>query len=293
MRTEVQVASIPPKADLILIQRKKNVGSGWTEEQKLRLADGLGDLVADQILAEVKIRESLNEKTLSWLSMYDALYLDTAKLDRHQLRSVIISAITPRKEFLERYFFKPVGPAGVYESVPYWGGPVRLIVLNDLANEPQNAPLKCFASRMDEQKKAFETIMRTELFKISEAFGQIVAGLWRLKMKGSMETPGMEEITPEYVIELGKKWIASMMEATPDQELFSLPRFEQRLVREHQDGRQKEGALILTRLLQYRFGTVPEWADDKISKAELPSLEHWSLRIFDAQSLEDVFSDKS
>ncbi len=56
--------------------------------------------------------------------------------------------------------------------------------------------------------------------------------------------------------------------------------------------RQEGEARILTRQLQRRFGTVPDWANEKIAKADLSSLEEWSLRIFDAQSLDDVFSDK-
>ncbi|MEO5329750.1 MAG: DUF4351 domain-containing protein, partial [Magnetococcus sp. THC-1_WYH] len=59
-----------------------------------------------------------------------------------------------------------------------------------------------------------------------------------------------------------------------------------------QEGEQIGEAKILTLQLQRRFGTVPEWASEKIAKAELPSIEEWSLRIFDAQSLDDVFSDK-
>ncbi|MEO5329363.1 MAG: DUF4351 domain-containing protein, partial [Magnetococcus sp. THC-1_WYH] len=59
-----------------------------------------------------------------------------------------------------------------------------------------------------------------------------------------------------------------------------------------QKGRQEGEATILTRLLQRRFGTVPDWASEKIAKAELPSLEEWSLRFVDAQSLDDVFSGK-
>ncbi|MBF0144796.1 MAG: DUF4351 domain-containing protein [Magnetococcales bacterium] len=48
----------------------------------------------------------------------------------------------------------------------------------------------------------------------------------------------------------------------------------------------------MTRQLQRRFGTIPDWASEKVSKADLSSLEDWSLRIFDAQSLDEVFSDK-
>ncbi|HAT50227.1 MAG TPA: hypothetical protein DCS88_07825 [Alphaproteobacteria bacterium] len=49
---------------------------------------------------------------------------------------------------------------------------------------------------------------------------------------------------------------------------------------------------MLSRLLQRRFGTIPGWANEKIAQAEPSLLEDWSLRIFDAQSLDDVFSDK-
>ncbi|MEO5327446.1 MAG: DUF4351 domain-containing protein [Magnetococcus sp. THC-1_WYH] len=305
VRVEVPVVPAPPVADLILIQRKKGSGNGWTQEQHLRLADGLRDLDADQILVELKITESLNEKTLTWLSLYDALYLDMAKLERHQLRSVIISSITPRKEFLARHSFKPMDPVGVYECIPPWGGVVRLIFLNELADEPYNAPLKCFASRQDEQKKAFETIKHAGLITISAAFGQIVVGLWRLKMKGALNSPEMENITPEYVTQLGREWLDFLIDTTPEEELFSLPKFEHRLAQEHRNGHtegerdgKKEGekkgeAKILTRQLQRRFGSIPDWASEKITQAELPSLENWSLRIFDAQTLDDVFSDKT
>ncbi|MBF0147953.1 MAG: Rpn family recombination-promoting nuclease/putative transposase [Magnetococcales bacterium] len=60
-----------------------------------------------------------------------------------------------------------------------------------------------------------------------------------------------------------------------------------------QEGRQKEAASMLMRQLQRRFGTVSDWANEKISKADLQSLEEWSLRIFDAQSLDDVFLDNA
>ena len=97
VRWEVPVITLPPKADIVLIQRKEH---GRTEEQRMLLADGLRDLDVDHILAELKITESLNEETLSWVSMYGTLYRDTINLKRYQLRSVIISAITPRREYL-------------------------------------------------------------------------------------------------------------------------------------------------------------------------------------------------
>ncbi|MBF0139045.1 MAG: Rpn family recombination-promoting nuclease/putative transposase [Magnetococcales bacterium] len=57
-----------------------------------------------------------------------------------------------------------------------------------------------------------------------------------------------------------------------------------------QRGERKEAAKMLTRQLQRRFGSVPDWANEKIAKADQSSLEEWSLRIFDTRSLDDVFS---
>ena len=59
-----------------------------------------------------------------------------------------------------------------------------------------------------------------------------------------------------------------------------------------QRGEQRGEARMLTRLLQCRFGTVPDWVNEKVAKAELSSLEEWGLRFVDAQSLEDVFSSR-
>ncbi|MBF0419891.1 MAG: DUF4351 domain-containing protein [Magnetococcales bacterium] len=58
-----------------------------------------------------------------------------------------------------------------------------------------------------------------------------------------------------------------------------------------QKGERQEAAKILSRLLQHRFGTMPDWASDKVASADLLSLETWSLRFVDAQSLDNVFSD--
>ena len=56
-----------------------------------------------------------------------------------------------------------------------------------------------------------------------------------------------------------------------------------------QIGKQQGGSSILQCQLQRRFGDTPSWANDKIAKADLPTLEKWGLQLLDAQSLEDVF----
>ncbi|MEO5371577.1 MAG: DUF4351 domain-containing protein [Magnetococcus sp. DMHC-1] len=296
--SEVQVVSLPPKADLILIQRQDG---GWTEEQRMFLADGLRDLDADHILIEIKVTESLHEGVLSQITVYDTLYLETAGLERHQMRSVIISSTTPQKEFFERFAFEPVGPDGVYESRPRWGGTIRLILLNELADEARNAPLKCFASRQEERKKAFATVKRAGLFRLSVAFERIMVGLWRLLMKGALDIPEIEGITPEDVAQLGKEWFESMVDLTPDEELFSLPKFGHHLELKLQEGRQegiqigerKGEATTLLRILRHRFSDLPTWVESKVLAASLDTLDAWIDRAIDAHSLQDIFGDKT
>ena len=73
------------------------------------------------------------------------------------------------------------------------------------------------------------------------------------------------------------------------------PLFLQERMDGKQEGRQ-EGehigeAKILTSQLQRRFGDLPAWASDKIAKADLSTLEEWSLRILDAPTIESVLTD--
>ncbi|MBF0610107.1 MAG: DUF4351 domain-containing protein [Magnetococcales bacterium] len=55
-----------------------------------------------------------------------------------------------------------------------------------------------------------------------------------------------------------------------------------------QIGEQKGAASMLCRQLQRRFQVLPEWAASKIAEADLATLEIWSDRVLDAQTLEEV-----
>ncbi|MBF0136726.1 MAG: DUF4351 domain-containing protein [Magnetococcales bacterium] len=107
-------------------------------------------------------------------------------------------------------------------------------------------------------------------------------------MKDSLISPAMETITPQYLSQLGQEWFDFILNTTPDEKLFSQPKIEHRLMQEHRKGE----SAILIRLLHRRFGNLPAWVQEKIAEAEPSSLENWSLRFIDAQSLNDVFADK-
>ncbi|MBF0294499.1 MAG: DUF4351 domain-containing protein [Magnetococcales bacterium] len=289
VRTEVPLLSFPPKADIILIQRREG---GRTELQNMLMADGLRDLNVDRILAEIKITESMNEAALIQASLYDAWYRICENLEKHQLRTVIISAATARKPFLQRFAFKPVGPNGVYESTPLWGEPVRIIFLNELENSPRNAPLKFFSSRKEERKKAFAVVNEVGLIRISTPFHYIMSGLRSTVMRHSLRHLDNAGITPDSVMRMGRRMFEATLDLMPEEELSAFPKLEHLLGRERQESEQKGEAKILARQLQRRFGSLPTWASEKIAKATSQSLEEWSLRLLDAQSLEEVFADR-
>ncbi len=49
-------------------------------------------------------------------------------------------------------------------------------------------------------------------------------------------------------------------------------------------------ALILQRQLTKRFGSLPQWAVEKIAQAQNEQLEQWSLQLLEAETLEAVFA---
>ena len=54
-------------------------------------------------------------------------------------------------------------------------------------------------------------------------------------------------------------------------------------------GMAKGKSSLLTRLLERRFGVLPEWASEQLAKAKEKELEAWSDAIFTAPTLEAVF----
>lgn len=56
-----------------------------------------------------------------------------------------------------------------------------------------------------------------------------------------------------------------------------------------EEGLQQGEAVILKRLLQRRFGKVPARYVQRIAKADAQTLLFWSEKIFDAQTLEEIF----
>ena len=54
-------------------------------------------------------------------------------------------------------------------------------------------------------------------------------------------------------------------------------------------GRLDEGVTLLRRMLEKKFGPLPSWADQQLSKATLPEIEDLAVRLVDSTSLKDLF----
>jgi predicted transposase YdaD len=57
-----------------------------------------------------------------------------------------------------------------------------------------------------------------------------------------------------------------------------------------QQGLQQGELIILRRLLGKRFGALPTWVDERLTKLSSAELEELSLRLFDVKSIDELFS---
>ena len=117
-------------------------------------------------------------------------------------------------------------------------------------------------------------------------------------MRELVPDPAVEGWTPENVMQLGQEWIDAGIDAMPAEDVLARLRLEDVLkycnLEERLTGPDKKEVILMAKtstllsLLQRRFVDIPDWAREKIARADLPILEEWSLRVLDAKSLEDV-----
>lgn len=96
------------------------------------------------------------------------------------------------------------------------------------------------------------------------------------------------------VVEEAKK----IMELTVE-DLMDIPFVEEAFLKGEKEGEikgekkgEKKGAAeMLSRMLEVRFGPLPEWAKAKIASAEIGTLENWGLRLLNASSLEEALAE--
>ena len=294
VQTEIDVVSGSPKADIVLLRRE---GEEWTEEQKTWLADGLRDTNAKEELLSFKFTESLTEDAISHLFVCGHLYRSKQKLKPGNLQCFLLLSKTPNTDIMQRYGFEQTDKAGVYAASFPMLVSMRIILLNELKNEPHNAVLKYFASKQQEWKDAFACMEPRWLLEAPADFRIITMGIWSIRMKQSIEDVDLVGLTPEHVMGLGRGLFESVMNSLSDEELFKFRRTadiqqkgEQKGRQEgEQKGRQEGEAKILVRQLTRRFGELPAAVHEQIAIADSDALERWGDLVLDARSLKDVF----
>ncbi len=200
--TDVPVMGDPPEADLLLL--RKDQGQ-WTEEQKSRLPDGIRDSSAAHILIEFKYTESINKNVLLQTLCYDYLYKNNQELKENEVQTFLVSSKTPQESTLEKFAWQSADSSGVYESQNPLADSVTLLLLNELADSPHNAWIKCFASRKQEKKSAFDILMDKGFTSLNRRLQWFIEGL--LHYLFTIGDKDMEiEIKPEDVMKIGKKW---------------------------------------------------------------------------------------
>jgi len=221
---EVELMSKPPRADLLLL---RNQHPHWTEEQRARLPDGIRDTDASHVLIELKYTESTNIWAIRQAMFNDYIYMESKLRDNPEfdgdpeavLSTFLLSSKSPSQETLARLGFYPTDKAGIYQCDDLIKGRVTILSLNDLAREPHNALVKCFASKPAEQEAAFTMLVESGMLHVMPDLLWLLQGLEKtlverggLKMR---EREDVVEITPEYLIEVGKSIFEQNLPHTP------------------------------------------------------------------------------
>ncbi|MEO5331310.1 MAG: Rpn family recombination-promoting nuclease/putative transposase [Magnetococcus sp. YQC-5] len=219
----------------------------------------------------------------------------------------------------------PVFPVVIYNGDPPWLAPVRL---HDLIGLPEDSSLWPFQPDghyflVDEgrfspedldQRNAFSALLfRTGHCLTPEELPELANKLIAWMKKHPEFEELRQTVTDLFWMTLSKLGVKTQTSQTIHFDLDEVPtmletrisNWKKEKKREwFQEGKEagkeagekageKKGmAKMLIRLLQRRFGPVPSWANEKIAQADLSTLDSWSLNIFDAKHLDEVFSDQ-
>jgi predicted transposase YdaD len=83
-----------------------------------------------------------------------------------------------------------------------------------------------------------------------------------------------------------------LMQSRAGREIFQMGQIEgeqQGLIKGEQQGLLKGERLVITRLLERRFGKLPATLQTRLEQATLIELEQWSVELLTATCLEEIF----
>ena len=237
--TESSILSESPRVDILLLRRE---GEAWNEAQRARLPDGVRDSAAAHVLVEFKYTESVTEDGILQAAAYDLFYRQVQRLSKEQTLPVLLSAKTPQKSRLALWGFEEV-QRGVFRTTIPFVGRVMLLALNRLPARSNNAYVKLFASRERERDAGFASLDKSVWAESVDMYAYVLGLRQTLNVKGELNMA--EVLTPEKVLEYGRKIRQLVFETgTPEEKLAGLSA-EERLAGLSNEERRK-----LLRLLQ-------------------------------------------
>jgi len=310
--------------DVVVIEKKRAQRVREIPEP----CDGLEDLRRYNLLTFKSLHEpldiwSIEELVGHYVNFRKLIGLEMAAPDDIQLYAVCTRH--PRK--LEKCLLMRSVRAGVYD-LEVLSRPVRVIVLSQVSRAKRNALWALFSNNRESvtygtrqykwQRSDWSSTL-SYLYQRYQYEGMkmtyTLEDFRKEVLKDNLETFSAEEILSHFSLEdrlaglrpedrlAGLRPEDRLAGLRPEDRLAGLRpedvlkhyKLEERLVGSDEQevilmGERKGESAILTRLLQRRFGDIPTWAQEKIAKADLATLEEWSLRILDTQSLEDVFA---
>ncbi len=172
---------------------------------------------AHHILIEFKYTESLDEQAIAKTHSYDTFYRIYQELKENEVETFILSSKTPRDKLLNRYGYRLTDWPGVYKSDNVMLRNIKVLVLNELQNEPHNAFVKCFASRQNQVEEALKLIKGLDTGFLSDSLWDFLAGLQRYILKKG-EPIMRKSVTVEDILVSGKNHLQAYLAKLPLEE---------------------------------------------------------------------------
>ena len=200
--TEVSVMIESPRADILLLRRRR----AWTQEQRMRLPDGIRDSEATHILVEFKATESLTKEAFIQAQAYEHFYKQSQKLTQEEVQTFILCAKQPLEFHREKWGYTTLVQPGIYRSDNVFVEQIQLISLNELPDTLNNAWITCLASRKKKREKAFALLKQQGIKLMPTLLYLLMVKLWRyFKIKGD-DDMGKLGLTPEEITEMNEMW---------------------------------------------------------------------------------------
>lgn len=281
--SEFDIISQPPQGDILILTPDEQ--TGWTDEQRAYLPDGLRDSLAHHHILELKYTETVNQDVFEQVIGYEYFYRTSRKLSRERVRCFILSSHSTTQTTREAYGYQPSHQAGVYQSDNLLLKNIPLILLNELTDAPHNVLFKLFGSQQMVKLSALMGLKRWWADRLSEPLLWLLDGLLKQWFKQG-ETIMEKVITTETLIEEGKALNEFIIQMTPTEMLRELLH-DSPFVQQLQSQAEAKGVAIggIVETLVIRFAAERELWQERLQSLPLEVLTELRQQVQTVDSL--------